>query len=749
MIDSRGVRRAIGFLVAVIVVAIAIGFVFLPASSASAGNFVFYGRGDGHAVGFSQWGAWGGAREGHTYDEILAFYYPRTTLQTVSPSQEILTVRISSNPYGSDPNPGFTTVDMKPAVSTATLRKTASGDVVTTEDVAVDVRVRTVSSGGGVKVTVGTGAQQGPYTKVELVPGGEGAAEGRVIVPTIQASNHGEFWGTILVRPASSTYLLIENVVQVDHYAAGVGEVISDWAQLGMPEWYALEAVKAEAVAARSYALKKDAGGTLYDNAKDICYWGYTFEHKYPGLTQAAEETAGKILTHGDAPIWAYSSAHSGGYTTAVGYNAPYLVAQPDPWSLAAPTTHPSYPGPGWPWSYTISDTSLSAKINDFKLKDVYGNWVNVGTPMRITVASHETSDPASRPKTLSLIGSGGTATVKMNDFRDRLNKAAVGTPMPSTLVYNITSPHVTSIPCTTIRGTDRYDTAIKISQAMYAGALPADSGLVLAPGETFQEALCGAPLAAAFGGPVLLTYKAALANNVRAEIQRLAPEYVICIGMSSDVLYAVEAAVPSATVTSITGAGGSVYDMSYKVAEALDFATGGLGDAVALITRGDVFPDAIGISPLACFQGWPILLTDSAAGALNASAAAALADLGITQAVKVGTYAPLPDGVAGLANLSGGDRYQTNRNVAVWAKANAGLNYDHLGIATGDKFPDALAAGPYMALGHGILLLSPLNGPLPASIAAEISANAAAVDKVTFIAMIEPVISSVQGLLP
>ena len=56
------------------------------------------------------------------------------------------------------------------------------------------------------------------------------------------------------------------------------------------------------------------------------------------------------------------------------------------------------------------------------------------------------------------------------------------------------------------LRGVDRYDTAIKISKAMFPGALPPGSGLVLAPGDTFQEALCGAPLAAAYGGPVLLT---------------------------------------------------------------------------------------------------------------------------------------------------------------------------------------------------------------------------------------------------
>ena len=73
-----------------------------------------------------------------------------------------------------------------------------------------------------------------------------------------------------------------------------------------------------------------------------------------------------------------------------------------------------------------------------------------------------------------------------------------------------------------------------RLSKAVFPGTLPADSGLVLAPGETFPEALCGAPLAAAYGGPVLLTYKNALANNVKAEMLRLAPKYVFCIGLTA-----------------------------------------------------------------------------------------------------------------------------------------------------------------------------------------------------------------------
>ena len=56
------------------------------------------------------------------------------------------------------------------------------------------------------------------------------------------------------------------------------------------------------------------------------------------------------------------------------------------------------------------------------------------------------------------------------------------------------------------IRGTDRYDTAIKISQAMFPGALPAGSGLVLAPGRPSPRRCAARRLAAAYGGPVLLT---------------------------------------------------------------------------------------------------------------------------------------------------------------------------------------------------------------------------------------------------
>jgi subtilisin family serine protease len=307
------------------------------------------------------------------------------------------------------------------------------------------------------------------------------------------------------------------------------------------------------------------------------------------------------------------------------------------------------------------------------------------------------------------------------------------------------------------IKGVDRYDTAVRISKAMFPGPLPAGAGVVLAPGDVFQPALCGAPLAAAYGGPVLLNSTTILFSTVRTELQRLDPDYVFCIGLSAAVAGKVKEALPAATVMSIGTAGGNVYEMSRKVANALKSRVGDLSAVPAIITIGTKFPDALGVSPLACARLWPIILTDKAdASPLHAQAAATLTDLGILRVIKVGTYATLPLGVSTAANLSGVAppdqshlaRYYTNANVANYART-VGLSFAHTAMATGDKFPDALAAGPYLALDDGILLLSPLYGPVPQVIKDVLTTRRNAVRKFTFIACIEPVIGTVKGILP
>jgi stage II sporulation protein D len=59
-----------------------LGFSRLPSLAfdvrAARGGFTFAGSGQGHGAGLCQWGAAGLAREGKTYREILAHYYPGT-----------------------------------------------------------------------------------------------------------------------------------------------------------------------------------------------------------------------------------------------------------------------------------------------------------------------------------------------------------------------------------------------------------------------------------------------------------------------------------------------------------------------------------------------------------------------------------------------------------------------------------------------------------------------------------------------
>src|SRR5262249_57756561 len=57
----------------------------LPAAGSAGTVFLLDGRGWGHGVGMSQWGAEGYARHGFTYRQILAHYYPHTVVTVAHP----------------------------------------------------------------------------------------------------------------------------------------------------------------------------------------------------------------------------------------------------------------------------------------------------------------------------------------------------------------------------------------------------------------------------------------------------------------------------------------------------------------------------------------------------------------------------------------------------------------------------------------------------------------------------------------
>ena len=141
--------------------ALTLALVFTSTAWAATGDFTITGRGYGHGVGMSQWGAWAAARDGVTYDAILAFYYPGTTLTRVSADQTVK-VRLTKS---SNSNSCYYRVDLRPTVTSATLvMHDAAGEH--TQTITAGTAVQTLYVGGKVQVA----GVDGTFDWVELRP---------------------------------------------------------------------------------------------------------------------------------------------------------------------------------------------------------------------------------------------------------------------------------------------------------------------------------------------------------------------------------------------------------------------------------------------------------------------------------------------------------------------------------------------------------------------------------------------------
>ena len=114
-----------------------------------------------------------------------------------------------------------------------------------------------------------------------------------------------------------------------------------------MPVAYSLEALKAQAIAARTYALKETVEGTkpigrdvtsqVYSNEKQRKErWGKQFKENEKKVRKAVQETAGDVIVHDEQMITAMFFATSNGQTETAenftGNSVPYLqsVESPD-----------------------------------------------------------------------------------------------------------------------------------------------------------------------------------------------------------------------------------------------------------------------------------------------------------------------------------------------------------------------------------------------------------------------------------
>ncbi len=267
-------------------------------------TFVFTGRGWGHGVGMSQWGAYGYAKRGVTYDRILSHYYPGTKLAVTPVGQvKALLIEEAQTIVVSSPD-AFSVRDGRGA-----LHDVAAGNY------QLDARLLLALDPAGPPE-----ALPGPLT---FLPGKS---------PLWLAH---PFRGTLTVTAAGKT-LSVVNSVALDEYVRGV--VSSE-----MPRTWPLEAIKAQAVAARSFALSHVRGSAfdVYADTRDQVYGGIAAETSIGD--RAVAETAKQVLLYRGKVATTFFFSSSGGRTAALtdvfagSKPTPYLVSVPDPYDTASP----------------------------------------------------------------------------------------------------------------------------------------------------------------------------------------------------------------------------------------------------------------------------------------------------------------------------------------------------------------------------------------------------------------------------
>jgi stage II sporulation protein D len=275
---------------------------FAPPALKGTPQFVISGHGWGHAVGMGQWGAYGYAQHGFTYDKILAHYYPGTVLSTTTvKSIRVLLANTKSV-----------------TISSTGPWKLKDGSAATTTMPAGKV---TLNPELKFKVPDGTEAETftGPLTFTAATP---------LVFKK-------PYRGTFTVTSDGKKIMLV-NTVPLEQYLYAV--VPSE-----MPKTWLPEALKTQAVAARSYALavRKTSGPfDVYDDTRSQVYGGVNAES--PTTTAAVDATVGGVLTYGGKIAITYFFSTSGGRTAAINdvwksAPVPYLVSVADPYDSLSP----------------------------------------------------------------------------------------------------------------------------------------------------------------------------------------------------------------------------------------------------------------------------------------------------------------------------------------------------------------------------------------------------------------------------
>lgn len=272
-------------------------------------------------------------------------------------------------------------------------------------------------------------------------------------------------------------------------------------------------------------------------------------------------------------------------------------------------------------------------------------------------------------------------------------------------LLTPVTSAYAqeTEMEVTRISGANRYETAVKISQASFKESPVA----IVASGENFPDALVGGTLAVQLDAPILTVQKNAAPQIVIDEINRLDVETIYLLGGANTITPAVENELAKHVTDVVRIAGTDRFETSWAIAGVRQHLhqqqTGTqIGGDLVSYASGSIFADALAAAP---FVGQ--IIEGIEPDVIIESLILAKPDANIDGFRVFGGENAVPSQTK--LRVAGSNRYATAVEIAKLYPKELGTDIEYVVLADGTNYPDALAAASMMSGGkHALLLTSP-----------------------------------------
>lgn len=648
----------------------------IPALAHAEPTFTLTGRGWGHGIGMSQYGARAYAEHGAKYDAILRRYYQGTSLGTIAAktvrvaidkdaaSKSSYTLRANTSYLKFQQPDGY--VYSAPTGGAAYTVSVYSGDIV---------EVKRASDGALMKRLFG------PVLAWEY---GNGMVE--VVTPSgPQVWSSVVYKGQMRLHPYAGK-IYCYNHVSMEDYVRGVAprETPASWHQ---------EALKAQCVAARSYAYVSLRSASYdYDvfcTTRSQVYNGYgrasggtVTRHSYDYLYDTpVAATANQVVKYGSTVVQTFFFSTSGGYTENIetvwpgATPQPYYRAVKDEWEYTAGSPYHEWPEKTNSYTATALRTKLLTQFSSSQLP---------GKIVDVQITSRGTSG---RVKSILLKGAAGDDKVishsQISSFKSALGMrdkwfyftgfewgvdSVYLEPGAATAVpFKVTPPVSGTITCFVVRfpnGTTQ----------LASGTVSNGSGWVTVPSGAAGIRIDSAALLpnTDMRGHQGYFYGPELGVTSFTETERIAGKdrYATSVAAS-------KRSFPGTATTVVVASGVSPADA--LAGSALAGAVP--GDAPILLTpRDGMTPDVLAeIARLKPTKAYVLGGTASVGAAVE------------TQLRGVSTI-----GAGGVERIAGPTRYATSRLIANKVASLLGGSYDGRAIAVnGEVFADAVAASP------------------------------------------------------